>query len=952
MPSAAGSLDGGWIPIVIGSSNFKADAGIFYNKIDSLYKKIGTDSVFSSTNGVMNFIFTLCDSCCRESIQQVTIAQLRSASPSSILSDFVYYIVDNYKQGFFRYESADVTSVDDGAMILVTINNKRFKRVVQDNVINARWFGAGDINGGSSISSLGLSYSQAQQIFNRASSPLVLTNYDYNNQNVNWFSLQRAINYCIESENGKLYIPAGNYTIHKGLFVGAQYGNFVTSFEMCGAATTYDGAHQTTITLDNNQSFAVGFHRCKGVRVNNLFVKGTNPLISLTFHDIMENDDPSIWINGCRANRESPHAGFIVDPIFDNNPDLNDTTEKYPDFKTLYTSTNKTGGSTDIIFDNCQAQGFIVGFCFSPHHSPQNGETMAVNNSWVSFCRSAISIGQSQNRSVYVNNFKAWSGIEVVFDCARFSDGRADHVEVNGVNIAGAVKYLTLLSGYFDKGLIIDRMHAESLLSLGGCFGPGVPLTGNLIINNSWIDFVGQDSGTGSYIHAADLIFQGRNLKVTNSYLIRYNGDPTPLSIFGNADFETCHFDYVPINTYPNPTIYYSAYYTNDRLSFTNCTSEQFTSPFGHGNFIKTGNAAEIWTSTYMALNNTEIHMSRYDLANLSYKRIVTENGNDMFQDYICFEQSNSVTFSALDTLSGTGTYTMTAGTNDYQRLAVGDYLFSYDNTRKTVTNSTVWFLLGKIVSKNDDTGDINLDHMARKVHLGTSYPIRVPRTKYLFPYFIVGDVTAGSTLITNVVEEAWLTGAPQGTIRSPYFPVGTYILGISGNTIYVSNKATASSEGADVVCGLWNAVEYGTSPDQYPFTCCNQAYRRGDIIHNIDITNYPDIEMWTCTKSGITGTARAPEFEITFRDVKKILPGNTSLEVGAGRFIANIIVNTAATTDYINIGTTPGGTEIAAAVPVTYNVDTTIPVNKYFRSNTTLYFTGLTSTLEIIIPK
>jgi hypothetical protein len=68
-----------------------------------------------------------------------TLANLRlQTSPPD---NAVYYVYDEGTCGFFKYDASDASSVDDSATLIVA-GTKRFKRTINDGVLNPKWFGA------------------------------------------------------------------------------------------------------------------------------------------------------------------------------------------------------------------------------------------------------------------------------------------------------------------------------------------------------------------------------------------------------------------------------------------------------------------------------------------------------------------------------------------------------------------------------------------------------------------------------------------------------------------------------------------------------------------------------------------------------------------------------------------------------------------------------------------
>lgn len=69
-----------------------------------------------------------------------TIADLRGGTHPVPLD--LYYVRDPGQEGLFRLDTVDSTSPDNTGMTLVAADGKRFKRIVQDTIVNVTWFGA------------------------------------------------------------------------------------------------------------------------------------------------------------------------------------------------------------------------------------------------------------------------------------------------------------------------------------------------------------------------------------------------------------------------------------------------------------------------------------------------------------------------------------------------------------------------------------------------------------------------------------------------------------------------------------------------------------------------------------------------------------------------------------------------------------------------------------------
>jgi hypothetical protein len=904
---------GGWIPVVLNNKNYKYNPGSY--------------------------------------VQQKTIDNIRGLSPTNLPANYVYYVTDPGKQGFFRYDNADAASVDDGAVVLVTKNNLRFKRIIENNTVSAKWFEMGN-NPAAAINTLiylnntAITYAQAQAIFNMANSRATISTTDFTTQNATWFALQRAINFCLQS-GSKLYIPAGQYSVSKGLLVAPPPNGFAGGVEIEGAATAYNGgSSQTLLQFTDKNSFGLGLHRVKGARVRNLFLMGQNKIGieqgRTTLYDWFENPNMD-WTGGCRNTTVSPHAGFIVDPLF--NEGGGGEPDKYPGFESVYTDPGGSGGSTDVIFDNCRSDYFVVGYCFSPHGAPQNGDNIAVNNSWVNYCKAGISVGQSQNRSVMINNLKCWGGVEAVFDNVSYSDGTADQVDVDQLQIAGGVKYLVRGGGWALKGLQIRRMHAESLMSLGG--------GGDIVIDDSFVTLLA--NFPSERVHAARSAFCGNNLVVKNSFFGTYQGSNSiPLVINSTySRFENCQLDagVVNLGTAQSYNLQHDVTGIYRRVRFNSSAELPPWNPIP----FKQGD---------------EFEMRR----EYSYRRVSTNsmsafNGGSILNKY-SITINQPIVLSSVDETAMEAVFSLPVNSIDLNSLIVGDIIVTNDNVPNEMgVNSG--FLMGRVKSKDAGSGSVTLELTGKGLNTSSTYYGTVIRDLYMIPSFMMGTITNGSNVVTNVLQESVYFMDWSGyTIVSPFFPPGTTIVSVDTNakTFTMSNNATATVKGIEIISADWNAILYGSEPYVQYTPYGYSSYKKNDVIYNTDILNFPDVEKWVCTKSGFLGQPATPpyiaEFNTYYKNVTSTFTATSNTTTGStitngqmvvskGRFIQNIVVSSDKALS-VQIGTTLGGNDILANTSLTANtVNRVLTVNKFCNAvnpTTTLYikFTQTNTTAPV----
>lgn len=69
-----------------------------------------------------------------------TISDLRNNEEPE--ADYMYFVTDPGQEGPFKYDAADLTSSDNTGLVLVSSSGARFKRVLQTEHLNVKWFGA------------------------------------------------------------------------------------------------------------------------------------------------------------------------------------------------------------------------------------------------------------------------------------------------------------------------------------------------------------------------------------------------------------------------------------------------------------------------------------------------------------------------------------------------------------------------------------------------------------------------------------------------------------------------------------------------------------------------------------------------------------------------------------------------------------------------------------------
>jgi hypothetical protein len=207
---------------------------------------------------------------------------------------------------------------------------------------------------------------------------------------------------------------------------------------------------------------AIVVQRGRGVSIRQLVIRGKATSINpLTRTNLLS---PTHFTGSWRDDRYSPYCGIAIDPAAPSKP----SGGGYPGLSDLYNS-DYAGGSSNWLIENVHIRNFAVGIAVSPGGYDSCGSEGIMDNVWVSYCRSAIAMGGSQNRSVTWRDGHVY-GCEIAFDAERYgalngSYGMGAMPAIFGGGV-GQTTYLMRCQPRF--GLTSAQgLYCESLLSLG-----------------------------------------------------------------------------------------------------------------------------------------------------------------------------------------------------------------------------------------------------------------------------------------------------------------------------------------------------------------------------------------------------------------------------------------------------------------------------------------------------
>jgi hypothetical protein len=614
----------------------------------------------------------------------------------------VYYITDPGKEGFFVPDGADHSTNDDSAMTLVTVKGVRYKRVVQGESLNVKWFGARGDGGGD-----------------------------------DWYAIQKGIWYILRNDRSvrTLYFPPGNYRITRPLVIANLRGStyLQSTINLVGPTSAKNASAGSANLLPGfNNTFAIGVQMGKGVLIKGLaitgqftFPNGLNP-IQVDTLSFTEWADKTV-----RQNPLSPYSGIVIDPfsdstVYPHNADM------YPGLHGYCTPGMNRGGSTAVQVEDCSIRNFIVGVMITPSNQ-QNGELIDVIDCDLSNNKVGYAMGQAQSKECHVIRLKCWGPTHTLFDNVSYGFRHGDGAGVpfvDGANIAGAVKQLCNIVGNSFGGSF-RNVYAESLFRLGNVGG-----TATIAFENCQFDFSSLTAG----IPYPDFIVQGHWTTFRDCMLRLYPGvKGARLVLSGIKDFfegGTMNAPPVAANldnnaVYPNPlfrdvNMYYSVgILGNSNPGIVNANGHPDGSNGAWIDPVYYGN-----TYRYRNIYGPVVYKLTY---NNTYERVVQLSGKPV----VHVNKSNwTAYFKVGDTadirLLQTGDFVLTSG------LPYQDQFRYYAQT----------YPVGFIRDIGHDT--VYLDNLAVGINEGMSL-------RLWMDYFVnekapfTGDIAAGSNTITHV---------------------------------------------------------------------------------------------------------------------------------------------------------------------------------------------------------
>lgn len=213
---------------------------------------------------------------------------------------------------------------------------------------------------------------------------------------------------------GSVYMPGGCYKITDTLQLG--YGDSFKSVHLVGEGRRYRGAAQfsgTAIFPSFNDRPALAVSGGRRTSITKL------SLIGLNYKWVTDNglggyaapviDDlvAANWVDSTfpasASSRYAPYCAIAIDPYAGTAPATAYPNVTYPAWTGISTQYGKAY-SSDIMIEDVEIVGFVVGVAVQPCDADGNGDFVKFMNGAIECCQYAISVGNTQSRTVRVSN--------------------------------------------------------------------------------------------------------------------------------------------------------------------------------------------------------------------------------------------------------------------------------------------------------------------------------------------------------------------------------------------------------------------------------------------------------------------------------------------------------------------------------------------------------------------
>lgn len=740
---------------------------------------------------------------------------------------------------------------------------------------------------------------------------------------------------------GKIYGTNG-LILHK--WDGTNYGQF--AINIIGESSAFGGQGVLpTIKGLNPNGFAINIQRAVGATIKGINVVGPANVTNVSSLGEFYSRPYATFSNG-RASKNSPLTGIVLD-AFSNTVFVPDD-GGYPDYNGTATAINPSGtnwyrgatgsensGCTAVTLHDITINGFTAGICVSPNGLTQQCENLRFSDIYAYSLQCVFSFCQRESKNCKITGGYTIDRVHTVIDGLTYGGyggpaGSGTVPDFDGWNQAGSV--VRFINATAQHSVTFNKIYMENFYQIGNMTNQYAAVS----FTNCTFAF----NAIPPVLNAPSHFF-GLNVKFDTCQLRFYDDQYNKrLGIEGQGiQFDNCYFDQPPLTTIGMDI---------------GGTTKGVSSTFKNCRYGPSGNYY-IGVAEFRGIQDTSTALPYgYMFSDNYHDEELGTTGGKFTTEIRCGNYENVKSFGTITWVVNAAAHTATVATGGgpTDDINPGMYIFYQDGSG----NGRV---LGRVATRVSAYSYTLVD-----VPLGIANGAGSSTGMFVVDYNrikgrFVGDYTNNSNVITNI------KGTPTVGERDVFskhlidsFDPSTFQAVLRGT--YIGPTMTEIYSGP-LESGTYQATYYAyalpidTIYNDLSHVANLRIYYPGDIWelvpYYIGYSNDFGHRRFRCIRAGIlfpalyslNDTWKCLFEEIYDTYIKKtvVLSANGSLPIPRMTGVNGYDFRATAGMT-INVGTTPGGSEIINALVLTSGVTESVSSRKYFDVDGVIYITGV----------
>jgi len=353
----------------------------------------------------------------------------------------------------------------------------------------------------------------------------------------NTTAIQAAIDYSIYG-SGKRHVTilGGRYrttaTLQAGYGTAGNYDSVVIE----GVGYRYRGEavfSGTSLHPSQTDSPCINFQGGRGSVLRGMAIIGKLGSYITAHHLAGDGGTPDLddtvssnWtdtsLGSNTDSRYAPYAGIAVDAYSGTRPGTSYPDVTYPSFLGATSQYGKLT-SQDVLIEDVFIEGFIVGVANQPSDTDSNGDFTNLNRVYVSRCKWGVSVGNSQSRNFGLSNVKGSYLYAMLTNDKHGKQLGKFGGAITNLSLYGGVINIFEFRNFYAEPIHFVNFYGESLWRIG-TIATGTTNTRSVIFTAGEFSFGAQNDTRGYPANVlSDAAYGGLDMQFRGCYFINYN---------------------------------------------------------------------------------------------------------------------------------------------------------------------------------------------------------------------------------------------------------------------------------------------------------------------------------------------------------------------------------------------------------------------------------------------